>query len=191
MRSMTHQPAAQYLKTQVMTASPEMLQLMLWDGAIRFAEQGRQAILKKEIEGSYNALLRAQKIIMEMNTSLKHDVSPELCRNLAGLYTFIYRKLVQANTSKVVKHVEEALSIMRHQRETWVMLMEKLSEARAEQASPTMNENADAIASSREISAADFPVSAASKPALGVRRTGYAGLASKPMPVSASLSVQG
>jgi flagellar protein FliS len=190
MRSMTHKPAAQYLKTQVMTASPEMLQLMLWDGAIRFAEQGRQAILKKEIEASYNALLRAQKIIMEMNTSLKHEVAPELCRNLAGLYTFIYRKLVKANTSKVVVHVDEALEIMRHQRETWVMLMEKLSEARAEQASPTMNENADAIASSGEISAADFPAPAA-KPTGAMRRTGYAGLASKPMPVSASLSVQG
>ena len=187
---MTHQPAAQYLKTQVMTASPEVLQLMLWDGAIRFAEQGRQAILKKDIEGSYNALLRAQKIIMEMNTSLKHEVSPELCRNLAGLYTFIYRKLVDANTSKIVTHVDEALKIMHHQRQTWVMLMEKLSEDRAAQAGPVMHENADAIAASREISTteASYP---APKAAGGHRRSTYPGLATKPMPVSASLSVQG
>lgn len=184
---MSHQPAAQYLKTQVMTASPEMLQLMLWDGAIRFAEQGRQAILKKEIENSYNALLRAQKIIMEMNTSLNHSVAPELCKNLAGLYTFIYRKLVQANTTKVVVHVDEALQIMRHQRETWVLLMEKLSDERTSQASPTMNENADAIAASEEISAADISIPV--KPA--ARRSAYPGLVNKPMPVSASLSVEG
>ena len=43
---MTHQPRTEYLKTQVMTATPEMLQLMLWDGAIRFAEQGKEAILQ-------------------------------------------------------------------------------------------------------------------------------------------------
>ena len=184
---MTHQPAAQYLKTQVMTASPEMLQLMLWDGAIRFAEQGRQAILRKEIENSYNALLRAQKIIMEMNTSLNHDVSPELCKNMAALYTFIYRKLVEANTSKVVVHVDEALQIMKHQRETWVMLMDKLADERTSQASPTMNENADAIVASAEISVTDLPAPAKAAP----RRNMYPGLASKPMPVSASLSVEG
>jgi len=187
---MTYQPAAQYLKTQVMTASPEMLQMMLWDGAIRFAEQGRQAILKKEIEKSYNALLRAQKIIMEMNTSLRHEVAPELCKNLAGIYMFIYRKLVQANTSKVAEHVDEALEIMRHQRETWVMLMDKLSEERAGQAGPTMNENADAIAASGKISTADlaFP---SPRPATPYRRSTYPGLATKPMPISAGLSVQG
>ena len=33
--------------SQVKTASPEMLQLMLWDGAIRFAEQGKDALLRK------------------------------------------------------------------------------------------------------------------------------------------------
>src|SRR5580693_4788138 len=103
---MSHRAGTQYLKTQVMTASPEMLQLMLWDGAIRFAEQGRQAILKKEIEASYHALLRSQKIMMEMVTSLKHDISPDLCKNLSGLYTFIHRKLVEANTTKVVAHVD-------------------------------------------------------------------------------------
>ncbi len=53
-------PSQEYLKTSVMTASPEMLTLMLWDGAIRFAEQGKEAILKKEIEGSYKALVRAE-----------------------------------------------------------------------------------------------------------------------------------
>ncbi len=55
---MSHPMSTQYLKTQVMTASPEMLQLMLWDGAIRFSEQGKEAILRHDIEGSCKALLR-------------------------------------------------------------------------------------------------------------------------------------
>ena len=53
-------PSQEYLKTKVMTASPELLTLMLWDGAIRFAEQGKEAVLKKEIENSYKALVRSQ-----------------------------------------------------------------------------------------------------------------------------------
>ena len=78
-------PSQEYLRTSVMTASAEMLTLMLWDGAIRFAEQGREAILKKDIEGSYLALLRAQRIIMELNNGLKHEISPDLCGKLAAL----------------------------------------------------------------------------------------------------------
>lgn len=131
----------EYLKTKVLTASPEMLTLMLWDGAIRFAEQGREAILKKDIEGSYHSLLRAQKIIMELSTSLRTEVNPELCQNLAALYTFIYRRLVDANIQKESKLVDDALEIMRHQRETWVMLMEKLAKERAAQSAATATEN--------------------------------------------------
>ena len=36
--------AQNYLRMRVMTATPEQLQMMLYDGAIRFAEQGRAAL---------------------------------------------------------------------------------------------------------------------------------------------------
>ena len=54
-------PNQEYLKTKVLTASPEMLTLMLWDGAIRFAEQGKEAITRREIEGSYKATQSAAR----------------------------------------------------------------------------------------------------------------------------------
>src|SRR6185369_16490572 len=131
-------PSQEYLKTKVMTASPEMLTLMLWDGGIRFAEQGKDAILKKEIEGSYKALVRAQRIITELTTNLKHDVNPDLCGKLAALYNFIYRRLVDANITKDIKLVDDALEIMRHQRETWAMLMDKLTKEKAGEAQATV-----------------------------------------------------
>src|SRR5277367_1131705 len=140
-------PSQEYLKTKVMTASPEMLTLMLWDGAIRFAEQGKEAIRRKEIEGSYKALLRSQKIITELSTALKRDVAPDLCGKLAALYNFIYRRLVSANLSKDEKLVDDALEIMRHQRETWAMLMDKLAKEKAGEAQATVVSNVDAVTS--------------------------------------------
>ena len=56
----------EYLKTKVLTASPEQLQLMLYDGAIRFCEQAREAIKNREIEKSYQSLSKAEKIVLEM-----------------------------------------------------------------------------------------------------------------------------
>ena len=191
--TMLHQPRTEYLKTQVMTASPEMLHLMLWDGAIRFAEQGKEAILKKDIEGSYKSLVRAQKIVMEMCGGLRHSVDPELCQKLSALYNFMYRRLVDANVQKDPKMVDDALEIMRHQRETWVMLMEKLGGERVAEAQATALENAEAIESGEDVSRAAQemrPVTATGGGGRG--RSLYAGLATKPMrPQQASLSVQG
>ena len=184
-------PSQEYLKTKVLTASPEMLTLMLWDGAIRFAEQGKDAILKKEIEGSYKALVRSQRIITELLSNLKHDVNPELCGQLAALYNFIFRRLVDANLSKEVQLVEDALEIMRHQRETWALLIEKLSKEKAgDSTQATVAANTEA-ATSAEITPAALP-SRLSTPAAAPARRGYPAFAVRPAAALAgTMSVQG
>jgi flagellar protein FliS len=190
-------PSQEYLKTKVMTASPEMLTLMLWDGAIRFSEQAKEAIRKKDIEGSYKALTRAQNIVTELSTALKQDVNPDLCGKLAALYNFIYRRLVEANISKEEKLVDDALEIMRHQRETWVMLMDKLAKERAGEAQQTVAANADAVTSA-ELGASKaqdngIPTNLPKIPAPpgGPARRGYPAFAVRPAAVSSGLSVQG
>jgi flagellar protein FliS len=115
-----------YLRDAVLTATPEQLQLMLYDGAIRFATQGRDAVARKDFETSYERLSRAQKIILEMQNALKHDVAPDLCARMASLYDFIYRKLVDGSIHRDTAAIDDALKILHHQRETWVMLIDKL-----------------------------------------------------------------
>lgn len=123
-----------YLRDAVMTATPEQLQLMLYDGAIRFATQGRDAILARQYEKVYDRLTRAQKIVLELQAGLRPEVNPSLCSQLAALYNFVYRKLVDANVNHEVQHVDEALKILQHQRETWVLLMDKLRAERSAEA---------------------------------------------------------
>src|SRR4051812_46290706 len=120
---MNQQAAQNYLRTKVLTATPEQLQLMLYDGAIRFCDQARVGLEQKNFEQSYNGLSRAQKIISELTASLKHDLAPDLCGKLAALYNFVYMKLVEANIHHEIKPLDEALNILRYQRETWVMLL--------------------------------------------------------------------
>src|ERR1700742_3742680 len=73
------QAAQNYLRTRVLTATPEQLQLMLYDGALRFGEQARLALEKKNFEDSYNNITKVQKILTELSGTLKHDLAPELC----------------------------------------------------------------------------------------------------------------
>ena len=128
---MSNQVAQNYLRTKVFTATPEQLQLMLYDGAIRFGEQARIALEQKKYDQSYDLLSRTQKIIAELTASLKHDIAPELCGKLSSLYNFVYRKLIEANVDHQIQPLDEALSILRYQRETWTMLLQQLGKTKA------------------------------------------------------------
>ncbi|MFQ5494788.1 MAG: flagellar export chaperone FliS [Phycisphaerae bacterium] len=117
-----------YLRDAVLTATPEQLQLMLYDGAIRLALQARDAIERKDFETSFHRLTRAQHIILEMKSGLNHDVNRELCERVASLYTFIYNKLVDACVNRDAEAVDDALKILRMERETWKILVDKVNQ---------------------------------------------------------------
>jgi len=123
-----------YLRNAVMTATPEQLHLMLYDGAIRFSLQARDAIEARDYEGSYNKLSRAQAIILEMQSGLRPEINKELCDRMSAIYSYLYRKLVDASVNRSLADVDDALKILRYQRETWTMLMDKVAKARAKQA---------------------------------------------------------
>ena len=131
--------AQNYLRMRVMTATPEQLQMMLYDGAIRFAEQGRAALEARDYEKSYTMISRVQKIIAEMSSSLKRDVHPELCDRLAALYTYAYKKLIEANVGHNVAALDEALELLRYQRETWSLLLEQLGKQKAASAATRLD----------------------------------------------------
>lgn len=125
------QAAQQYLRTKVLTATPEQLQLMLYDGALRFGEQARVALQNQKWEDSYNLISRVQKILTELTCSLKHDVAPDLCKRLASLYNFAYRRLIDANVRHDMTALDEAMNVLKYQRDTWAMLLEQLGKQKA------------------------------------------------------------
>lgn len=108
--------------------------MMLFDGALRFCEQARAALQKKDFERSFQSLSRAQAIVNQLICSLKADISPDLCKKLKGLYTFAYRRLVDANLHHKIESLDEAMNVLKYQRDTWVMLMEQLGKQKAAQA---------------------------------------------------------
>jgi flagellar protein FliS len=127
-----NQPGAnQYLRTRVLTATPEQLQMMLYDGALAFCQQARAALTERNYEQSYSLISKVQKIVVELNCSLKPELAPELCQRLSALYVYAYRKLIEANTRRTIEALDEAVNILRYQRETWAMLMEQMGRQKA------------------------------------------------------------
>jgi flagellar protein FliS len=136
---MNPQAAQNYLRTRVMTATPEQLQMMLYDGAIRFAEQAKAALVTEDYEKSYQSIAKVQKILTEMSCGLKPDVLPELCDKLSALYSYVYRKLIDANVKHDPEALEEAIALLRYQRETWALLLDQLGKQKAAVAATKIN----------------------------------------------------
>jgi flagellar protein FliS len=128
---MSDKPQNEYLKAKILTATPEQLQTMLFDGAIRFAEQAKQAIADGDVPAVYDRTVRAQRIVLELSSSMNVEVNPELCGKLASLYNYLYRLLVEANLKRDVAKLDEALDLLRYQRETWQMALQKAREEAA------------------------------------------------------------
>lgn len=143
---MNQDASNEYLKNAVMSASPAQLTMMLYDGAIRFASQARDSLKRGNIEESCEKLIRAQKIVLELRNGLRNEINPQLCEQMAALYDFIYNRLVDANLNRSMSLVDEALKVLRHQRETWQMLMDKVrSEKGNRSAASQANEIGDTL----------------------------------------------
>jgi flagellar protein FliS len=123
--------AQQYLRTRVMTATPEQLQLMLYDGAVRFTEAARSALDRRDLEGVHANVTKAQAIVTELLSSLRPTHGVELCSRLAGLYRHVYRKLIEVGYNHRPESADEALEALRHQRETWSLLLEQMGREKA------------------------------------------------------------
>lgn len=107
----------QYQYNSIMSASPERLMLMLFEGAIKFVKLARIAIEEKDIEWANYNLTRAQDIIAELNQSL--DMSFDISESLAGIYDFLYRQLVDANINKDVDALDVVESMLVELKNTW------------------------------------------------------------------------
>ncbi len=123
---MTYEALNKYKQNSIMTATPEELTLMLYDGAIKFMNIGKYSIENSELEKAHSSLIRAQDIILELNYSL--DMNYEISKGLRGLYEFVLSKLVDANINKDIKAIDDALVIVNDMRETWKEVMKQIKQ---------------------------------------------------------------
>ena len=129
--SHSSQSAKQYLRTRVMTATPEQLQLMLYDGAVRFTDAARSALARRDLEAVHANVTRAQAIVTELLSGLRPAADPDLCGRLASLYQHVYRQLIRVGFDHDPHAADEALDVLRHQRETWLLLLEQMGREKA------------------------------------------------------------
>ncbi|MFW6251862.1 MAG: flagellar export chaperone FliS [Halanaerobium sp.] len=104
--------ADQYKQMQIKTASPGKLLLMLYQGAVKFMKLAKKNIREGKIEESHNNIIKAQNIILELQSTLNKEQGGEIALQLERLYDFIYRELIKANLNKNTRHLDNVIPLV-------------------------------------------------------------------------------
>ncbi|NBV85814.1 MAG: flagellar export chaperone FliS [Verrucomicrobia bacterium] len=124
-----------YKQASVSTASPGMLILMLFDGALQAlhrAEHGFSlTVLSRRNEEIHNGLTRAHQIIRELQQSLDMGVETEFAEQMYAIYGFMLDRIFDANVKKEQESLPAVISMLKDLRDAWEeMLRSSPQEAR-------------------------------------------------------------
>ena len=122
--------AEEYRRQQVLNAPPEQLTLMLYNGCLKFIDEGIVAVEEKQYENANTFLQKAQRIISEFRLTLNMEY--EISHQLLPLYNYVYDRLVEGNMKSDTSKLIEAKEIITELRDAWAEAMKKARIERAE-----------------------------------------------------------
>lgn len=126
----------QYQQNSIMTATPEELTLMLYNGCIKGIRLAKIGLEDKDYEKANLYMCKAQAIIRELRATL--DMKYDIAKNLYDLYTYFLDRLIEANVKKEAKILDEVEQFVSDLRDTWA---EAMKDARIKQANKGMSQS--------------------------------------------------
>jgi len=119
-----------YRQTEAQASSPLELVVMLYDGALRFTAEARQAIERGDLPARRTAIDRTLAIIIHLQSTLDLEQGGAIAADLHRLYDYVSRRLLDASMQNSVTPIDEARKVLQSLREGWQ------GAARASKASP-------------------------------------------------------
>jgi flagellar secretion chaperone FliS len=107
-----------YRESAVLTATPEQLVVMLYDGANRFLRQSAVAMRDGRVALAGEKLRRAEAIIDELLATLDMSVG-EIAERLQALYVFFKEHLSSARLEQNADKVDDVARFMGELRASW------------------------------------------------------------------------
>ncbi len=99
---------------------------MLYDGALRFMEAGKHAMVTRDLDKQNVNLQKAQRIVQELISCLDMQQGGDVAKNLLALYMYVLNQLVEANVGDDPKAVETCIKIFSDLRGSWAVLEENM-----------------------------------------------------------------
>ena len=126
--------ARAYRSNAVLTASPGQLVLMLYDGALQALALARDAFVRpaadpRRIEAINHQLLKAQRILAELQGGLNREAGGDFAETMHRLYAYHRQRLFEANLRKQVEPVIEVERLVGELRDAWSEMLRQQDSA--------------------------------------------------------------
>jgi flagellar protein FliS len=126
--------ARTYRANSILTASPGQLVLMLFDASLNALAIARKACEEatgdpRKLEIVHTQLVKAQKIIAELQGTLNLEAGGEFARTMYRLYDYYDRRLVEANMKKQSAPIAEVERLLGEVRNAWFEMLRQQDSA--------------------------------------------------------------
>lgn len=120
--------ARTYRANSILTASPGQLVLLLFDAALNSLAIARKACDDapndpRQLELVHTQLVKAQKIIAELQGTLNLEAGGEFARTMHRLYDYYDRRLIEANMKKQSAPIAEVERLLGEVRNAWFEML--------------------------------------------------------------------
>lgn len=129
-----------YTRVDVETASQGKLIVMLFNGAIKRAEEAKRQLERGDRQSVHNNLIRAQEILGELRGALNMKAG-DIASNLDRIYEYFQHLLITANIKKDAAPIDTAVQMMGEMRDTWQELFDRMARENAGRPAPPVNQH--------------------------------------------------
>ncbi|HEY4361720.1 MAG TPA: flagellar export chaperone FliS [Bryobacteraceae bacterium] len=108
-----------YLEAEVLGADPIKLVHMLYRGAGEAVAAARRHLAAGDIRQRSRQITKVWEILFELSRSLDHERGADISRRLSELYTYMQRRLLEANAQQSDAPLAEVESLLATLSEAW------------------------------------------------------------------------
>ncbi len=111
-----------YRETEVLSASPSELVVVVYDHLLASLLRARAAIVGGAIEARVAEFGRARDAVAELLATLDRKQGGEVANQLAGLYAFFLKELASLGVDPQVDRLDRVIAMIRDLREAFVAI---------------------------------------------------------------------
>ncbi len=112
-----HKYQAYTAATQTVAKTKQIV--MLYDGVIRFVQQGKDAIAQKRIEDRYHLLTKATTIISGLQASLDFEKGGEIAKVLYNFYSGVNNRIFSIHRTNNLDTCDAIIADLKQMRDVW------------------------------------------------------------------------
>ena len=109
-------------------ASPHRLIQLMMERALTKIGMARGHMDRNEVQAKGSCIGDAIDLIEGLQASLNHDADQRMSENFDALYSYMMRRLLEANLHSDAKALEEVASLLSELKEAWDAIAEDVSE---------------------------------------------------------------